>query len=148
MRHQNHKISHVRAFLCNPADRLADGPVRVPWAVPAQRDHLSKPMGKLTGCCDLQCYEGIITGKRAGVVGESTLTLPIYRVGEGLFDRQNCVLTGTKRSGRLMDASDRDPLAYSTNIQQHQGTSLCRLASALPQKPDLSDRRTIFSNVP
>jgi hypothetical protein len=38
-----------------------------------------------------------------------SLTLPIYWLGEGcLFDRQILCLTGTKWSGRLMDAAGRD----------------------------------------
>lgn len=53
-------------------------------------------------------------------------------------------LTGTERSGRLMDTADRDALACS----QHQGTSARRSAAALPQKPDLSGRCKTFSNVP
>jgi hypothetical protein len=90
--------------------------------------------GNLPGAVTFSAMKALSRERGREWSANITLTLPIYWVGEGLFDRQNCVLTGTKRSGRLMDASDRDPLAYSTNIQQHQGTSLCRLASALPPK--------------
>jgi nitroreductase len=53
-----------RPFLCDPADRLADGPVRSfgPWA--AQRCRLSGPVGQsLPGALNFGTVKGIVTGR-------------------------------------------------------------------------------------